>query len=325
MLIDFSSWKSAINGMSIGLGWSRDVNKSRVKSMKRLALRLIAKLHLREGIYYTKKARRSSGAEADRLSQTAYEKYAAALKANPKLHDALKGWGHTLFFATQNKSLKEQVKLYQQACEKYAAAHDIKPDDRETLYFWGLALSQQAKGTPAKNSDELYRLAYEKFSEAVALDRKDPKALHHWGLALYEQAQIKRGTEAQELYQAACEKYSAALALAPNKPDVMNDWGAALKGQAGLAAGDTSAALYKQAQEKLLAAEALVPGIASYNLACIHSLRGEYEECRKHLESARDHKSLPPFSYIKNDADLGKVRQLEWFRELIKTLRTSKA
>jgi hypothetical protein len=105
----------------------------------------------------------------------------------------------------------------------------------------------------------------------------------------------------------------------------MNDWGAALKGQAGLAAGDTSAALYKQAQEKFSAAEALVPGIASYNLACIHSLRGEYEECRKHLESARDHKSLPPFSYIKNDADLGKVRQLEWFKDLIKTLRTSKA
>ena len=40
---------------------------------------LIAKLHLREGIYYTKKARSSSGAEADRLSQTAYEKYASTL------------------------------------------------------------------------------------------------------------------------------------------------------------------------------------------------------------------------------------------------------
>ena len=105
----------------------------------------------------------------------------------------------------------------------------------------------------------------------------------------------------------------------------MNDWGAALMGQAGLVTGDASAALYRQAQEKFLAAEAIRPGIACYSLACIHSLRGEYEECRKRLESARDHESLPPFSYIKNDADLNKVRELEWFKQLIKTLRTSKA
>ena len=149
--------------------------------------------------------------------------------------------------------------------------------------------------------------------------------MHYWGLALYDQAQIKRGTEAQELYQAACEKYSATMALAPNKPDVINDWGAALMGQAGLVTGDASAALYRQAQEKFLAAEAIRPGIACYSLACIHSLRGEYEECRKYLESARDHKSLPPFSYIKNDTDLNKVRELEWFKQLIKTIRTSKA
>jgi hypothetical protein len=110
---------------------------------------LVAKLHLREGIYYTKKARSSSGTEVDRLSQAAYEKYASALKINPKIHEALKGWGHTLFYATRNKSPKEQVKLYQQACEKYAAAHDIKPDDRETLYFWGVALEEFVHGSGA--------------------------------------------------------------------------------------------------------------------------------------------------------------------------------
>jgi putative membrane protein (TIGR04086 family) len=149
----------------------------------------------------------------------------------------------------------------------------------------------------------------------------EEEALYHSGITFFEQAQTASNEEAQALYQAACEAFRAASAINSNNPRIMNDWGVALMEQAGLVTGEAGEALYEQAREKFLAAEALQPGIASYNLACIHSRRGEYEECRKRLESARNHKSLPSLEHLKNDADLANVRQLKWFNKFIKTIR----
>ncbi len=154
-------------------------------------------------------------------------------------------------------------------------------------------------------------------------DAKEQEALYRAGLALYNQAQTKTGEEAQALYQAACEKYSAALAIKPNNAKIINDWGAALLEQAHSKTPEEGEALYAQAEEKFLAAEELQPGIASYNLACIHSVRGEYEECQKRLGSARDHKTLPSPDHIEQDPDLDNVRRLEWFQEFMKTLPTT--
>ena len=101
----------------------------------------------------------------------------------------------------------------------------------------------------------------------------------------------------------------------------MNDWGAALLEQAHGKAPEQGDALYAEAREKFLAAEALQPGIASYNLACIHSVRGEYEACQRQLESARDHKTLPSLDHIRRDPDLDNIRGLEWFQKFVKTVR----
>jgi putative membrane protein (TIGR04086 family) len=149
----------------------------------------------------------------------------------------------------------------------------------------------------------------------------EEEALYHSGITFFERAQTASNEEAQALYQAACEAFRAASAINSNNPRIMNDWGVALMEQAGLVTGEAGEALYEQAREKFLAAEALQPGIASYNLACIHSRRGEYEGCRKRLESARNHKSLPSLEHLKNDADLANVRQLKWFNKFIKTIR----
>ena len=149
----------------------------------------------------------------------------------------------------------------------------------------------------------------------------EEEALYHSGVTFFEQAQTTSNEEAQALYQAACEAFRAASAINSNNPRIMNDWGVALMEQAVLVTGEAGEALYEQAREKFLAAEALQPGIASYNLACIHSRRGEYEGCRKRLESARNHKSLPSLEHLKNDADLANVRQLKWFNKFIKTIR----
>jgi hypothetical protein len=182
----------------------------------------------------------------------------------------------------------------------------------------------QLTPSPGPKRIEEEKEAAEEEEPTGSREESEEEAFYHSGVTLLEQAQATSNEEAQALYQAACEAFRAASAINSNNPKIMNDWGVALMKQAGLVTGEAGEALYEQAREKFLAAEALQPGIASYNLACIHSRRGEYEECRKRLESARNHKSLPSVEHLKNDADLAPIRQLKWFNKFIKTLRAGK-
>ena len=179
----------------------------------------------------------------------------------------------------------------------------------------------QAIPSPGPKQIKEEKEAEEEGEPTGSREGSEEEALYHSGVTFFEQAQTTSNEEAQALYQAACEAFRAASAINSNNPRIMNDWGVALMEQAGLVTGEAGEALYEQAREKFLAAEALQPGIASYNLACIHSRRGEYEGCRKRLESARNHKSLPSLEHLKNDADLANVRQLKWFNKFIKTIR----
>jgi hypothetical protein len=186
--------------------------------------------------------------------------------------------------------------------------------------FGGMVSERRGdQATPSPSPRE----AEEEGEPTGSREGSEEEALYHSGVTFFEQAQTTSNEEAQTLYQAACEAFRAASAINSNNPRIMNDWGVALMEQAGLVTGEAAEALYEQAREKFLAAEALQPGIASYNLACIHSRRGEYEECRKRLGSARNHKSLPSLEHLKNDADLANVRQLKWFNKFIKTIRAS--
>jgi hypothetical protein len=179
----------------------------------------------------------------------------------------------------------------------------------------------QATPSPSPKQIKEEKEAEEEGEPTGSREGSEEEALYHSGVTFFEQAQTTSDEEAQAFYQAACEAFRAASAINSNNPRIMNDWGVALMEQAVLVTGEAGEALYEQAREKFLAAEALQPGIASYNLACIHSRRGEYERCRKRLESARNHKSLPSLEQLKNDADLANVRQLKWFNKFIKTIR----
>jgi len=178
----------------------------------------------------------------------------------------------------------------------------------------------KAKDAKGSEADSSFEEAYKKFASAALLDPENAKVIHYWGLAFYEQACQKQGKEAKELYKAACEKFEAALKLDPNNGKIMNDWGAALMAQARNKSDKQAESLYEEAREKIAAAEALEPGAAAYNLACIHSLRGEQQECRRFLEQAQKVGSLPPKKYLEADEDLDKVRKETWFQSLMKDL-----
>ena len=133
-------------------------------------------------------------ADADPLFVQAYDKYAAALKIKPDLHDALYAWGITLSDQAKTKSGKEADDLFALAFAKYEAALKIKPDMHEALYNWGAVLSSQAAAKSTSDAKNLLAQAEEKLLAAerlspgcaaynlacVAARRSQPDACREW-------------------------------------------------------------------------------------------------------------------------------------------------
>lgn len=184
----------------------------------------------------------------------------------------------------------------------------------------GKLQAEKARKTLDSKADDLFNAAYKKLSSAALLDASNAEIFHYWGLVLYDQAQRKQGKEAKELYKTACEKFETALRLEPENAKVMNDWGAALIEQAKNKPDKRAEVFYEEAREKAAAADALEPGLGAYNLACIHSLRGEQKACQKYLEQAYQAGNLPPLKHLKIDKDLDNVRNEKWFENFLETL-----
>lgn len=179
----------------------------------------------------------------------------------------------------------------------------------------------KAKKAPAREADGLFNDAYKKFAVAMEFDVNNAVIPHQWGLALLDHARVKEGAEASKLFKSACEQLQTALKLDPANAEILNDWGATLMEQAGQKRSSKVAApLYKKAKDKFAEAEKYQPGLAAYNLACLHSLQGEREECAKYLEQARESGRLPSVKYLNTDEDLKRFRQEPWFQAFLQSV-----
>ncbi len=181
----------------------------------------------------------------------------------------------------------------------------------------GIKTAKQAKASSGEAADKLFSSTYQAYASVMENNAALKKGFYWWGLALYDQAATKTGPEAEKLYCEASEKYSAAMIVDPGNSHIANDWGAAIMAQAREIGANPDDALYNQAQQKFQLAGNLRTGLGTFNLACIHSLRGEYDDCKNQLEIARDSQTLPAMSEVRDDTDLANVATLDWFKEFI--------
>ena len=177
-----------------------------------------------------------------------------------------------------------------------------------------------AQKEEGEKADERYKEAISIFESIVGTEPTVLDALHNWGLTLASQASKKTGQEAEDLFNKAYEKYTACLIIDPRNSEVLNDWGAAIMDQARTGNAGPEYRLYEQATDRFQQAEQLIIGVASYNLACIASLRNESESCGQHLKTARETGNLPSVDDMQNDIDLSNVREAEWFQEFINSI-----
>jgi tetratricopeptide (TPR) repeat protein len=210
----------------------------------------VAWAYIGQGDVLYNQAKTKSGVEKEELYKQASEKYEAALKIKPDMHQALTNWGNALYNQAKTKSGIEADELYKQANEEYEAALMIEPDYYQALNNWGNALYNQAKTKSGIEADELYKQASEKYEAALMIEPDIQQAFNNWGNALAAQAKTKSGIEADELYKQANEKFEAALQIEPDYYQAFNNWGNALGAQAKTKSGIEADELYKQANEK---------------------------------------------------------------------------
>ena len=178
----------------------------------------------------------------------------------------------------------------------------------------------EARKSEGDMADQLYKKAYLSYEQILGTHTIFADTLYNWGFALYNHAKIKSGEEAGKLYQEAAEKFLFCMAINPSNLKAAIDWGVTLMEQARASGSNPEDKLYDLATEKFLLAESITPGSTTYNLACIQSLRGEFDAARDSLEAARDFGSLPDKGEILSDPDLADLRKKRWFKPFMETL-----
>ena len=193
------------------------------------------------------------------------------------------------------------------ASDKYAEALSLKPDMHEALYNWGNALSEASKRLPPAEASASLQRAGEKYEQALAIKPDKHEALNNWGIALYEASERLPPAEALASLLRAGEKYEQALAIKPDMHETLSNWTIALLAMASRSTGDDRVRALDAAEEKLARWRELT-GKTSYNLACLHALRGDTEKAVAALVACRADGKLPSPAHLDADTDLDSIR-----------------
>lgn len=178
----------------------------------------------------------------------------------------------------------------------------------------------EARTSEGSKADQLFKRAYQDYAEVVAGEPLIAEALYNWGFALLHQAKAKSGSEAAKLYQDAIAKFSFCMTIDPAYLGAAIDGGVAYMELARVKAAGSHDDLYEMAKNQFEKANAIQAGSASYNLACIYSLRSDKEACLNALENSKAKGFLPEAADILNDPDLDGIKRKEWFLAFMESL-----
>lgn len=220
-------------------------------------------------------------------------------------------------------------RLWAAAAERYTQALAIKPDMHEAANNWGNALAAEAESTAPSDLPralELWDAAIERYIQALQIKPDKQNTASNWGNALAAEARAIAPTdlaEARRLWATAAQRYAQALAIKPDMHEAANNWCGTLTSQYHFlrsTAPEDAKQLLDQAEQLALRAESIRPGAATYNLACVRSLKGDLPAALEALRTAHTAGTLPSADHLRADPDLAPLRDAPafqaWWHEL---------
>lgn len=183
----------------------------------------------------------------------------------------------------------------------------------------------KARKSEAGMAEQLYKGAYQGLASVINGNLLFSEALYHWGFGLLHEARSKQAEQAVSLYEDAIAKFSFCLLTNTEYLGAAIDGGVAFMELARISPESARPELYDLAEEFFNKACTIQKGSAAYNLACIHALNNDSEQCQQALQEARASGSLPELDAIISDIDMENVKQQDWFKELAEDLRAQPA
>ncbi|NVM05215.1 MAG: hypothetical protein HWN67_23050 [Candidatus Helarchaeota archaeon] len=188
-----------------------------------------------------------------------------------------------------------------------------------TLNNWGNVFSELGEKKSGEDSERYFKLAMKKYQQALGIIPNFYQAFANWGETLSKFAKIKSGEEADNIFKQAIEKFEQALKFNPDNYQILTKLGIAFKNFAKTKSGEEAQHLLDNALRIFEKVENKYKGLATYNIACVYSVKGEKEKALEWLEKSLKEKSAPSNLHILKDNDFDNVKNTEDFKKLMKS------
>jgi tetratricopeptide (TPR) repeat protein len=231
-------------------------------------------------------------------------------------------WGVALMKYSELTHDKHYLEL---AIEKFELAikkQGVRLGDKlcELEWFYNYACALDFLGDFHEDA-ELYERSVHILSQIVAIDPKYTHARYNLALSLTHLGELVSDVDC---FNKSLEHYQILLELDPEDDAAWNDCGLALLNLAQLihdeAHPEQSLHLYEESERKLCQAVKLGSVQAFYSLACLYSVRKNYEGAVRFLEKAERAGCMPPINDLMHDEWLEELTQSQVFRHFISNL-----
>jgi len=271
--------------------------------------------------------------ESLKMYKEAAEKFAAALEIEAENYEALTGNASALMHQLGTKVQTDTDEVFLHARETCLRAFAADPKRPEALLIWGHSLTILAANAAmaAKDKNEVNRLARQAIDkyEMAAARGLTSEYLASWasaacvgavggirGIFLGGTWNVPNVRKRMEELDRAVEKFEMAARLEPDNSSTFSSWAWALFMQALLSEREEREVLLMHAKKKALLAEKLGRPEAGMILASICAWLGQYDECRRWLQSAESAGELWPRDVVFKSIEMRPVKGKKWFREL---------
>jgi tetratricopeptide (TPR) repeat protein len=218
-------------------------------------------------------------------------------------------------FSQEQEPLEFAIEKFETAIELDLTLSEGEYIDPEWLYNYGCAYDFLGD----MNEDPLnYERSIALLQKVLEIDPDYLQARYNLAVAYSHLGEV---TADIEPLKNACEHFHTLLAQDAEDEMAWNEWGLALINLGLLLCEEAQPGLGSQyfceAESKLQQAAYLGYNVSFYNLACLCSLRGDYQAAIAYLERAENNAGMPPIEDVMQDIWLDGLRETEQFRVLL--------